>query len=340
MKRKIKNIVVIVWLLITAIMISGCSAEKIEPRYGLVRNVEFQQIEPFDFEDYLDDSEIVPEKANSVNEKAILELELDLVEYINKEYGLDWDVSEPKIYQLDFSEIRGYEAMNALAEPKKNSFYLNESSMISEEKVEYISAHELVHCLMYKNTGTYRFVLKDEEGNELGYYTSEAFTDLLTIEFFESQGSDDVRSFFYSNSAYCYTTCALSMLEKIIPNEIGYFLTNNSESFEKDFNNIANKYIEVKEGFEENLFRTFLYRADLNMIATMQIAEYGITNDISYIFVNSIFGNFEEVVIMSKGLEKAKREEIYDECINLYKSEGELPDDVIEFADHLRSCIG
>ena len=76
------------------------------------------------------------------------------------------------------------------------------------------------------------------------------------------------------------------------------------------------------------------------MIATMQIAEYGITNDISYIFVNSIFGNFEEVVIMSKGLEKAQREEVYDECINLYKSEGELPDDVIEFADHLRSCIG
>lgn len=341
MKRKTKIIVAIIIMLIMAIFISGCSVEKIQPRYGLVRNTEYQPIEAFEFREYLETSEITPEKASDEIEDEIHELEESLVQYINDEYGLDWEVSGAEIYQVDFSKISGFETFNALAEPKYNSFYLSNSGMIfNEEGIEYISAHELIHCLSYKNIGTYRFVLKDENGNELGYYTSEAFTDLLTIEFFENQGREDVRSFFYSNSGYCYTACALSMLEKSIPNAMKYFLTNDTESLETDFNKLANKYIEVPEGFEENLFKSFLYRADMNMVAAMSIATYGITDEYAYIFVNSAYGNFEEVVIMSKGLEKEVQEDIYEECINLYKSEGELTEDILDFAEHLKSCIG
>lgn len=341
MKRKTKIIVTIILLMITAFFISGCSAEKkAEPEYGVVEEATYRQVVSDSFAEILEDAGVTANEASEDSKKEISKLEEDLVEFINEEYDLNWEASGVEVYELDFSLVEGYGIYNAMADPEANSFYLNTAiDDASDSRVQFISGHELVHCLTYKNLGTYKFVLKDSEGAELGYYTSEAFADLLAIKFFESREMPEVRDFFYSSSGYCYTTCALVMLEKSIPNEMYYFLTNDMESLERDFNELADKYIKMPDGYEDNAFEAFLYRTDLNLAITRTIAEGYLTSDLSSMWLQTIFGNFETVALLSRGQTDEVKQEIYDECYGLFESEGEITGDLKTFTDYLKSCM-
>lgn len=341
MRRKIKIVALIIIMLITALFISGCSAEKIEPRYGIVEEASYQELDSVSFSDILEDSEVVPSEATTKSQEMISKLEESLVAFVNDEYNLSWRASDVKVYELDFSLLEGYSIYNAMADPEENSFYLNTAAgNLEDNAVQFLSVHELVHCLTYENLGTYKFVLEDSEGAELGYYTSEAFADFLAIKFFESQGDTEVRNFFYNNSGYCYTTCALVMLEESIPNEMYYFLTNDIESLERDFNELADEYMEMPNGFEDNSFEAFLYRTDLNLALTKTMAQGYMTSEYTNMWLQTVYGNFETVAILSRGLEDEQKQSIYDECYRLFQLEGEIVDEIDEFADYLKSCMG
>lgn len=340
MKKRIKSFVVIILLVLMSLFITGCSVKKIEPQYGLLEEAEYSAKISISFSDILEEEGVVAEKADSEEQENISSIESELVNFINEEYDLDWKTSNVQVYELDFSEVDGYSVYNAMADPENNSFFRNSAvETPNEEQAQIIYVHELIHCLTYKNLGTYKFVLTDSENGELGYYNSEAFTDFLTIKFFESKGMPEAKEFLYSNSGYCYTTCALIMLEEAIPNEIYYFLTNDIESFEKDFNKLASEYMDIPDGLEENAFETFLYRTDLNQAATLALARGEYSQNIINIWFQTIFGNFEEVVIISRGLSTETQNEIYDECYNLFASEGEITDELDEFLEYLNSCI-
>ena len=343
MKEKIKNVVVIIVMLIVAFFITGCSDKKIEPRYGILEEAVYRDLDSVSFTDILNESGITVKEANEESKEIVSSLENELVEYINNEYNLEWKESGVSVYELDFSKVDGYSIYNAMADPENNSFFLN-TSVYSEldtldTNVQIIAVHELIHCLTYENVGTYKFVLTDSEGGKLGYYNSEAFTDFLTIKFFESKGMPEVKEFLYTNSGYCYTTCCLIMLESAIPNEIYYYLTNDIESLEKEFNDLASKYMIIPENTENNAFEAFLYRTDLNQAITIMFTQGYYSQELTDNWIQSVFGNFEEVVILSRGQSRKSQKESFEECYNLFELEGDITGELEEFLEYLNSCI-
>lgn len=333
------NIVAIITIM--ALGITGCSnVKKIEPRYGLVEEAVYTEKTLISFTDILKEANVTVEKSDNETSEFISNLEIELVDFINDKYDLNWTTSEVEVYELNFSDVEGYGIYNAMADPENNDLFLNTAvGDIEQDNVKVFSVHELIHCLTFKNLGTYKFVLTDSEGNELGYYTSEAFTDFLTIKFFESKGMPEVKEFLYSNSGYCYTTCALDMLESSIPNEMYYYLTNDINSLEKEFNELSDKYMKIPSELEDNAFESFLYRADIMQAVTLTLIQGGYSQNLANMWIQSIFGNFEEVVIISRGQPTDVQQENYDKCYELFNSEGEITGSLNEFLEYLKSCI-
>ena len=98
MKEKIKNVVVIIVMLIVAFFITGCSDKKIEPRYGILEEAVYRDLDSVSFTDILNESGITVKEANEESKEIVSSLENELVEYINNEYNLEWKESGVSVY--------------------------------------------------------------------------------------------------------------------------------------------------------------------------------------------------------------------------------------------------
>lgn len=335
MKRRISFIITMIMI---ALLFTSCGVnsetEKIVPKYGLVGEAEYMYKNVDNFSDVVKDSKITVIEASSEEQEQLDNLTEDVVNFLNEEYNIEWKSEKIELYKVDFLQLEGYELYNAIAAPKDRKMYVNTTL---NENAKFVEVHELIHCIRYENVGRCEFVM--EKGDHaLGGYTSEAFTDLITIKYFESKGISGAREFFNINSNYSYTTCALSMLERSIPNEIYYYLTEDMKSFKTDFTKLADKYIEKNEELEEE-FEAFLTRPDMHMLVTRLILIEGIEEDLTKIWTDCVFGNFERVAIMSRDLDEKQKDEILQEVYDLFKSEGELPEELIEILDYLKSCM-
>lgn len=332
-------IMIAILMLLSCVACAENSGRKVEPKYGFVETAEYLGESAPPISETIKEMGLTPEESSAEEKESINELAKEMVDFINEEYNLEWSYVDVETYRVDFASMEGYEIYNAVADPENSKFYISTTvaERISNEQLIYLAGHELEHIIRYANIGGFEFVLEDETSSMLGSYTSEAFTDLITIKFFESKGDEKVREFFYTNSSYCYTVTALTMLEYSMPDLEYYYLTDDMDAFRSGFESLAKQYIVTYNGLE-NEFEAFLYRTDLNMRLTQAIYYGYCDQSIANMWLECIYGNLERVFIMSQGCTTAEKEEVYDVCHEFFLCEGDTFS-IQEQLDYFESCM-
>lgn len=250
-----------------AITVVSCSANnsntKQKPQYGIQNDETFrlwtkQVVEEQDI--YIGeqnsievDSEVF-DKVQTMGEK--------IVNYINNSYNMNWAYEYVPLRLYDFSNTQ-FKNYNAYYSEKDYILYLNSNYQFDSYGIDYIIAHELIHYIRHLNIGTTDF--QYENTNGLGRYMMEALTDLLTIDVYG--GTEDVETFFINNSAYCYQVTTMKILSLAIPKIMEYYLQDDIETLEKEFNALSEKYIEFSNIAVENHFVNYLDVIDASYVS-------------------------------------------------------------------------
>jgi len=333
-------ITVLITLVLTACSVNNDVDTKLTTKYCEKEVIYFENpSEDFCFTKKIGDNvefvELEAEIQNIINQ-----LETYLYQYIIKEYNLDWKFTKTEVKVLDFSKIADgeYATYAAMADPCCNIIYLN-ARLSTFEDLIYRYTHELVHCLIFYNEGSYKFVLLDGNGGNIGYYVGEAFTDLIAADYLKGLGEEKPVDYFLRSSGYASTLAALQALELSIPDMKEMYLKLEAEEFCKRINDLGKMYI--SDGETVNYGEIFLYQADLNLKSSHSIIyaqneqEY---NNFANIFLRTSFGNYEIVLGISNGLELEKENQAFEFIDNLFEIEGKNSQ-IEEYLNYFKSCL-
>ena len=284
------------------------------------------------------------EMAVELSEKDVTRMEKinrGLFDFIVKKYDLDWEYKSVKVLILDFSKVAGgeYAYYGAMADPDCGVIYLNKFVLHTSQDVVYRAVHEFIHCMVYNNYGTMNFAIFDENGNYNGYYVSEAITDLITVDFLESEGEKDALDYFLNGSNYCYTMVSLQIMEHSIPDMKKMFLNLEAEKFCQEITKLGEMHIEDGEIVDYGM--VFIHQADVYqaystaLLFATTIEEYTMClNKIQ----SSMYGNFEIACAVSDGLSAKDEEKVLQYMEHLFEIEGagEMMEERIEY---FRECM-
>ena len=343
MKKLISILLVLVLMLGLLTGCSGNTIQKREPKLGVLGLKESElYVNSADYAigEHLEEAGVKIKEVDdaSVNEY-INQLARELVDFANAEYGLEWEYADITTYTMDVSKSSNYYYYNAIADPAYGRFYFNEifGGNMDADDVKYVAAHELVHLIRYHNIGRYEFGPTDDQGYGLGFYTGEAFTDLFVVKFFAAKGDEQAKRYFNVSSAYCYTNCALAMLEYPIPNLMMYYLTDDYDGFATDFNAVADMCIESSEEHISEA-QAFLYRADVDKKVVDKYAAGKATIHDLLLREECVYGNFERAAMMAQGCSAEERKEVYQLCCDLFEDEGTAPM-LQEYLKYFKDCM-
>ena len=323
--KKIVSVLCVILLLVSSV--TGCAVSdkdtKYNPRYCLkdVVSVVTDHADNFHFTEVVDKN-VKCKKLSEIDENEIKKVEKSLYEYLVKEYNLDWKFKSTEIVVLNFSEVSPkYEYYAAIADPKYEKIYINGEMIKSLDQLTYRVSHELIHCLRYYNIGTLEYVYIDTKGNQFGYQLGESYTDIITSKFLETLGEQTPLDYFLKESSYCYTTVALQIIEKSIPDGDKLYLENNMDKFYENLKKLTERHIE--DGNDYAL--KFLYQADLVIMATKAIASNISTQDYvntANLLIYSIYGNYEIALSISDSLNEKGEREVIKILEHLFEVEG------------------
>ena len=315
--KKMVSFLCVILLLVSSV--TGCAVSEKDTKYKTqycldeVVSVGRENADGFHFTELLNDT-IECKRLSEIDEEEIRRIEKSLYEYLIKAYDLNWEFKSTEILMLDFSQVsENYEYFAAIADPKYETVYVNSGMIKTLDELTYRVAHELIHCLRYYNIGTLEYVYTDKNGNYFGYQLGESYTDIVVSKFLETLGEEAPLDYFLEQSSYCYTTVALQIIEKSIPNGDKMYLENNMQEFYESLKILTEKYIVDADKSDYAL--KFLYQADLIIITTKSIM-----NNLSHeeyinmvtLLLYSVYGNYEIALSISDSLNESGEKEAID----------------------------
>lgn len=264
-----------------------------------------------------------------------------LFDFLVEKYDLDWEYNSVKVLVMDFSKVAGgeYAYYGAMADPDCGVIYLNMFVLQTSKDIIYRAVHEFIHCMVYNNYGTVNFAIFNEDGDYIGYYASEAITDLIAVDFLKAEGEKDALDYFLKGSNYCYTMVALQILEHSVPDMKKMFLNMEAEKFCKEITKLGEMHIEDGESVDYGM--VFLYQADVYQAYSTGIL-YATTIEDYTMCLNKVqsamFGNFEIVCAISDGLDAKEEMNVvkYIEYVFELEGTGEL---MAEYIEYFRECM-
>lgn len=289
-----KRIILLFLTICMGFMVACNSTQAIEkkiPKYGIQTDDAFRIWNKNI--DKTNNNETVPENVLKISEnselgKRIHELGTDIVTYINEVYGTRWVYEYVVIGMYDFSNTE-FSKYNAYYSTEDYVLYLNSDYQYDASGINYIVTHELIHYIRQLNIGTADFQYDNTNG--LGNFMMEALTDLLTIELFNE--TEDVQKFFINNSSYCYSVVSMQILQLSIPSLMKYYLENDMDSLEKEFNELSNKYVDYTGTTVDNPFINYLDIIDASQVAYNAMSSAYIANNSAFLQFGKIHHNYE-----------------------------------------------
>ena len=278
----------------------------------------------------------------SENDVARMErINQSLFDYIVKKYDLDWEYNSVKVLIMDFSKVAGgeYAHYGAMADPDCGVIYLNRLVLYTSQDVIYRTIHEFIHCMVYNNYGTMNFAIFDENGNYIGYYVSEAITDLITVDYLVSQGEKDAQDYFLNGSNYCYTMVALQILEHSIPDMKKMYLNMEAEKFCQEITKLGEMYIEDGESVDYGM--VFLHQADVYQSYSTALLFATTTEEYVMCLTkiqSAMFGNFEIACAISDGLSTKEEKKVVQYIEHVFELEG-AGDQMNDYIEYFRECM-
>ena len=345
MKRKMRKIICVL-MVILMVLSTGCSAEsdvdtKMEVKY-CTSKVKYGEAtaDEFIFSEIIGD-DVVFESFNDEVIEYLEELEKDLYDYLVEEFDLDWKFVHTDIRALNFATISEgkYTLYAAMADPTNKTVYMNTMFVQSGKDLVYRVVHELIHCLRSYNTGTVEYVFENAEGQVIGYYVGESYTDIVAAGFLETLGEETPLDYFLLGSSYCYSTVALQIVEYSIPNATKMYLENDMQSYYEALKKLTQEHI--KDGNEVDYAEKFLYHSDLIIYATTDLLDVATIDEfktISRFLLNAMYGNFEIALSVSDSLDKKGEEEVFELVKHMFELEGES-EEIDKRLDYLKTCL-
>lgn len=348
MMKKVKVMVCVILALIMMMTTAACASigdtdTKCAMNYSMKEYVFPEKDVPVDdfcFTDIIGGMEMASEL---IEDDAIRmeEINRGLFDFVVKKYDLDWEYSSVKVLVMDFSKVAGgeYAYYGAMADPDCGVIYINSFVLKTSQDVIYRAVHEFIHCMVYNNHGTMNFAIFDENGNYIGYYVSEAITDLITVDFLESEGEKDALDYFLNGSNYCYTMVSLQILEHSIPDMKKMYLNMEAEKFCQEITKLGEMHIEDGESVDYG--KVFLHQADVYQAYSTAIL-YATTLEEYTMCLNKVqsamFGNFEIVCAVSDGLSAKEEKKMVQYIEHVFELEG-AAELMVEYIDYFRECM-
>lgn len=291
-------------------------------------------------------TEIIGGKENAVelsekDDERMEKINRSLFDFVVEEYDLDWEYNSVKVLLMDFSKVASgeYAYYAAMADPDCGVIYLNTYVLSTTQDVIYRTVHEFIHCMIYHNYGTINFAIYDENGNYIGYYVSEAITDLVAVDYLVSQGEDKALDYFLNGSNYCYTLVALQIMEHSIPDMKKMYLHLDADSFCQEITRLGALHIEDGESIEYG--KVFFFQADVYQNYSLALM-YATNIETYYQYLektkNAMLGNYEIACAISDGLDAKEEEDMlqYIEYISELEGSSEL---IKEYLEYFRMCM-
>lgn len=330
--KKFKVIVSVMFVLIWMFMMTACAAvmdsdDKCTMMYSMKEAIypdEHMAVDDFCFTSIIgEDAEIVEMEDGA--KKELDSIGQDLFDFIVKKYDLDWEYQNVEIVFLDFSTVAEgeYAYYGAMADVDCNIVYLNTYALHTFQDYYYRSIHELIHCMVYKNNGTMNFAIYDDNGKFIGYYVSEAITDLIAVDYLDYVGEENALDYFLNGSNYCYTVVTLQILEHSIPEMKKMYLDVDAEAFRQEVKALGE--IHIEDGAEVDYGEVLFYQADMYQkysIATMyasSIEEYAFYAQQT---LKCMLGNYEIAYAVSDELEPKEEKAVLEYIKHIAELEG------------------
>lgn len=247
--------------------LTGCGGEvaKMERKVGFNNEVQYYNIK-------------APEPDYSVCSEAdetaysLFNMTVDLeAKMLNDMYGLNLSTGKVKIFYTDniAKNVMGVpdnqddlkDAANGYYSYELNQVFVKSDLKDDREKLLGVLAHEAIHYLYANNNDTSVFFTYKKDDKELGDALIEAITQRITMQVLEACESYGLFSGVSEKVKNSYADC-VSVIDYLcvfsIPDLEKYYLTNDFETFRKEFNEKVGKVdssYEPLEIFEDSLER-------------------------------------------------------------------------------------
>jgi hypothetical protein len=193
--------------------------------------------------------------------------------------------------------------------------------------------------MVYANNGTMNFAIYDERGKSLGYFVSEAITDMIAVDYLNYLGEEDALDYFLNGSNYCYAVVTLQILENSIPEMKKMYLNVDAESLRQEVKALGSMHIE--DGTEVDYGEMLLFQADMYQRYSMATM-YSSTNE-EYSFyakqaMKCMFGNLEIAYAISDNLDSKEEKEMLQYFEHIIDLEGGSYK-MNEYVKYFRDCM-
>jgi hypothetical protein len=346
--KKIKGMICVILALIMMFTTSACadmcdSDSTCSMKYAVKQFDSAEEVVSVDYFCFTtligDDVEIV--EFSVENDEQMEKHNRGLFDFIVNKYDLDWKYQSVKVVGLDFSKVAHgeYAYYAAMADPDCNIVYLNLYLLHTSQDFLYRTIHELIHCMVYLNNGTINFAIYRENGKNIGYYVSEAITDLIAVDYLNYLGVEGALDYFLNGSNYCYTVVALQVLEHSIPDMKKMYLNVDAESFRQELQALGSMYIE--DGADIDYGEVFFYQADMYQFYSIATLSASTMEEYTYYMQQTLkcmLGNYEIACAVSDKLDYKEEKMVLQYIEHIFELEnGSVL--MAEYIDYFRQCM-
>ena len=255
MRKKVLSIIMLIIILITTACSTNSSYDKKEMKFNMGTNVKYYT--PIYSENEFSKKEIASNKWKIQIEKMALEI----VQFVNEKYSLNWKYEPLDIYFIDLNEVKiGFE-IGGMYDLNEECIYLSQElenknyDEISDTEKGFIY-HEILHYLKHLNTGKVSFCFENGK-KTVGHIITEGATNMILQDFFEYFNMENLKNIFRSNG-YASVTLFCEQLQLIFPDFGKWYCEHNVKKFYDEFGRATNKHIEGK-----NIHEVFMQQMDI-----------------------------------------------------------------------------